>query len=209
MRQLLAGLVFAVAAGFTHPAHASQDPEEFVVALAEGAFSTLRDTSLSEPARLEKFRALLGEGVDLPLVGRFVLGRYWRRANPEQRAEYQNLFSEYVIATYAGRLKEYTESEMTVKKTTANGNNEYLVASVIAQPGNPQPIRVDWRLHEAEGELRVVDLIIEGISMALTQRTEFGSLIQSNGGDITVLIARLREVASTIQTAGAPVSLTQ
>ena len=98
---------------------------------------------------------------------------------------------------------------MTVKKTTANGNNEYLVASVIAQPGNPQPIRVDWRLHEAEGELRVVDLIIEGISMALTQRTEFGSLIQSNGGDITVLIARLREVASTIQTAGAPVSLTQ
>lgn len=200
---------FVLSLALVPAAHAAQVPEEFVAKLADDAFSTLRDTSLSETARLEKFRALLSLGVDLPRVGRFVLGQHWRRANTDQQKEYQALFSEYVIASYAGRLKEYTTSKVVIKKAADNGNGEYLVTSIVTQPGNPAPIRVEWRLREDHGQLRVIDLIIEGISMALSQRSEFSSLISSNGGDLTVLLARLRDVASTIQTADAPTSLTQ
>lgn len=197
----------AVALTVMPTAHASQAPEQFVTQLADDAFDVLRDESLSEPARLDKFRALLVKGVDLPRVGRFVLGKNWRRASPEQQKEYQSLFSEYVIASYAGRLKEYTQSEVTVLHAADTDNGEYLVSSIVKQPGNPAPIRVEWRVREADGQLRVIDLILEGISMALSQRSEFASLILNNGGDISILLARLRDVASTIQTADTPASL--
>ena len=83
------------------PAIASPTPQQFVDDLANKAFAVLRDDTLEDAARFQKFRALLREGVDLPRVGRFVLGKYWRRATPEQRSEYDSLFGDYVIASYA------------------------------------------------------------------------------------------------------------
>lgn len=206
--KFLTAACFLLAALLHTPVMAAQNPEQFVDSLAKDALAVLRDPKINEPQRLQQFRSLLSSNVDMPRIGRFVLGAHWRRADPDQQAEYQTLFSEYVIASYAGRLKEYTDSVVTVKKATPNGESEFVVTSMVAQPGNPQPVRVDWRLREADGELRIVDLMIEGISMALSQRSEFAALIQTNGGDISVLLTRLRDVARTIQTAGAPVSLT-
>lgn len=209
IQSLLAACALVFVLALHAPALAAQDPQKFVDGMAKQAFAALGDTSISEPERVEKLRTLLNASVDMPRVGRFVLGANWRRADAAQQAEYLNLFSEYVIASYAGRLKEYTGSIVRVKDTSDNGNGEYIVTTLISQPGAPQPVRVDWRVREAQGELRIIDLMIEGISMALSQRSEFGALVQSNGGDISVLLARLRDVASTIDTSSGPVTLTR
>lgn len=209
IQSMLGALMLVFVLALPASALAAQDPQKFVDGMAKQAFAALGDTSLSEPERVEKLRVLLNARVDMPRVGRFVLGANWRRADAAQQAEYLKLFSEYVIASYAGRLKEYTGSIVRIKDTADNGNGEYIVTTLISQPGAPQPVRVDWRVREGGGELRIIDLMIEGISMALSQRSEFGSLIQKNGGDISVLLARLRDVASTIDTTGGPVTLTR
>lgn len=187
---------------------AATDPAGFVTNLTLNAFATLRDQSLSDHERFAKFRALLSQGVDLPRVGRFVLGANWRRANAAQQAEYQLLFKDYIIAAYAGRLKDYTDSKITVKSVTPLGKDEHLISTLITNPKNPEPVVVDWRLRETDGQLRVLDMSIQGISMALTQRSEFSSIIQQNGGDINALLARLRAAAAPIN-AGKQVSITK
>lgn len=189
-------------------ATASTDPKAFVEVLASSAFATLRDPAMSEKERFDKFRTLLSQNVDLARIGRFVLGSHWKQADPAQQEEFQNLFRDYVIASYAGRLKDYTEATVEVKEATPNGSNEYIVTTHVTSPGNPEPVRVDWRLREDGGKLHVIDMTIEGISMALTQRSEFSSLIQQNGGDVNVLLARLRSVSNEIE-AGKPITVKQ
>ena len=192
-------LLVAAALFVRNPVMAAVDPSAFVSDLANSAFETLRDPSSSEPERFSKFRALLTKGVDLPRVGRFVLGAHWKRADAAQQAEYQSLFGNYVIAAYAGRLKDYTEAKITVKETLTTDKGEYIVSTLVVHPKNPEPVHVDWRLREAEGKLRILDMTIEGVSMALTQRSEFSSIIQQNGGDINVLLARLRDTADAVE----------
>lgn len=187
---------------------AAASPAAFVETLTYGAFETLRDQGISERERFEKFRVLLSSGVDLPRIGRFVLGAHWRSANAAQQAEYQKLFGNYVIAAYAGRLRDYTDSKITVKNTTPAGAGEYIVSTLIVNPKNPEPVHVDWRLREIEGQLRVLDMTIEGISMALTQRSEFASIIQNNGGDINALLTRLRDTSGAVND-GKQVSITK
>lgn len=195
-------VLFVLAVGFclqSAPAIASPTPQQFVDDLANKAFAVLRDDTLEDAARFQKFRSLLREGVDLPRVGRFVLGKYWRRATPEQRSEYDSLFGDYVIASYASRLSEYAHSTVTVKGVVSNSGKEHIVTTLVRAPKAVEPIRVDWRVRDSGQGLKIVDIMIEGISMAISQRSEFASVIQSNGGDMTVLLDRLRGVAATIQ----------
>lgn len=194
-------LLFVVTfSAFAAPAVATQDPKKFVDALAGEAFATLRDETISETQRFNEFRTLLSKGVDLKRVGRFVLGVHWRRANPAQRAEYEDLFGDYVIASYAGRLKEYSDSTVRVKGSVSSDRGEHLVTTMISQPSAVEPIRVDWRVRESGDQLQIIDIIIEGISMAISQRSEFASVIQSNGGDMSTLLARLRKVTGSDST---------
>ena len=189
------------------PAIAASDPGAFVTSLTQNAFDTLRDPALSEQDRFSKFRMLLNQNVDMPRIGRFVLAANWKRANEAQQAEYQQLFSDYVIAAYAGRLKDYTDSQISIKNITAMEKSEFIVSSQITNSKNPKPVQVDWRLRETEGELRMLDMTIEGISMALTQRSEFSAIIQQNNGDINALLTRLRSAAGPIAQ-GKPATVT-
>ncbi len=111
------------------------------------------------------------------------------------QAEYQALFSDYVVSAFAGRLKDYTTSKITIKGSTDTGKGEYIVATIVQSPKNPEPIKVDWRLRQNPGGLQVLDMSVEGVSMALTQRSEFSAVVQQNGGDINVLLTRLRNAA--------------
>ncbi len=183
------------------PAAASPTPQQFVDELANKAFAVLRDETLEDRERFQKFRSLLREGVDLKRVGRFVLGKYWRRATEQQRSEYESLFGDYVIASYASRLSEYAHSTVTVKGVVSNSGKEHIVTTLVRPPKAIEPIRVDWRVRNSGQGLKIIDIMIEGISMAISQRSEFASVIQSNGGDMTVLLDRLRGVAATIRPA--------
>jgi phospholipid transport system substrate-binding protein len=147
--------------------------------------------------------SVLDEGTDLTLLGRLVLGRYWRQANPRQRSEYLQLFRHYMLQTFVQRLRQYVGSDLSyaaerfqIIASRPVGERDVLVQSRVAPP-SAQPLRVDWRLRERPGEPVIIDLIVEGISLLVTQRSEFAAVLERSGVDglLTELRARVTQPA--------------
>jgi len=157
--------------------------------LAEQAFGALRRQDMSLEEREAVFRNLLREGFDMDFIGRFVVGKYWRDMSPEQRAEYLEVFSEYVLQTYSRRFGGYAGQTFAVAGTRAAGQQDAMVQTRIDQPSGP-PILADWRVRVAPAGYRIVDVMVEGVSMAVTQRSEFGAVVQRDG--VAGLIEALR-----------------
>lgn len=133
---------------------------------------------------------------DIELLGRLVLGRHWRTATPEQRAEYDALFRDYMLQTLVDRMRPYIGNEMdavdeafTIKKSQPLNQRDVLVRSTVAPSSGPS-IEVDWRLREGRDRLVIIDLVVEGISMLVTHRSEFGAVLDRGGMDS--LLAELR-----------------
>ena len=164
----------------------------FIQKLGDEAVGTIAATQNDEDARLRQFRGLLNENFDVPGIGRFVLGRYWRIATPEQRDEYLKLFEESIIRTYARRFSDYSGETVSVDKARRDGEDFILVDSLIQRPSGG-PVAVTWRLLDQGGTFKIVDVVVEGVSMSVTQRSDFSSVIQSGGGNIEALLKVMRE----------------
>jgi len=194
LRRPVLTAAFALLAGVLAPAipaAAAADPAAMISNLGSQALEVLgKGTSPSE--RVARFRELLREDFDVPGIGRFVLGRYWNTATEEQRAEFIKLFEEYIAIAYATRLAEYTGEKFKVTGSRPDSDGA-IVSSQIIRPAGAQPVKVDWRLTGRSGAYKISDVSVDGISMAVTQRSEFASVIQHNGGQVQGLIAMLRE----------------
>jgi phospholipid transport system substrate-binding protein len=185
---------FLVALAFVPASsHAAGDAKGFVKSLADKALSVLANDNLSNGDREKAFRTLFVDNFDVNAISRFALGRYWRTASKDERAEYQRLFANFIVSSYAARLNEYSGETITIKSARDTGRDgEMLVQSVIDRPSG-QTIRVDWRVRDRDGKLAIIDVVVEGVSMAITQRDEFSSVIAKSGGKVDGLIARLRD----------------
>ncbi|WP_193171686.1 MlaC/ttg2D family ABC transporter substrate-binding protein [Nisaea nitritireducens] len=179
------------------PVHADEKgaaAEKFVANLGESALALVTDKAVVGEARREKFRMLLNEHFDLNWIGQFVLGRNWRRASPEQREVYLKLFEESIVFTYTNQFDSYSGQMFEVTGSGENGRYT-VVKSKIVDPASAQGnVLIDWRLIEDDGKFWIVDVVIEGISMGITQRNEYSSVIESNGGKIDPLLARMEEI---------------
>jgi phospholipid transport system substrate-binding protein len=164
----------------------------FIQKLGDRAVSTIAATEKDEDERLRQFRGLLNENFDVPGIGRFVLGRYWRVATPEQRDEYLKLFEESIIRTYARRFSDYSGETVEVERARRDGDDFILVESRIQRPTGG-PVAVTWRLLGEGESFKIVDVVVEGVSMSVTQRSDFASVIQSGGGNIEALLKVMRE----------------
>jgi phospholipid transport system substrate-binding protein len=189
------GLLFSFAP--TPSAHANAatqaSPEgarQLIEGMAQEAISVLseKNTTIIK----QKFSDLLRSGFDIDGIARFTLGRHWRTATPEQQREYSTLFANYVVGIYANRFQAYSGEELKVVGIKPDGEG-YIVNSTIAKPGAPNPIKVDWMLSKGQDNmLRVRDVVIEGVSMGITQRSEFSTIVQNSGGNIEGLLSQLR-----------------
>lgn len=191
-------LVFAafaalLTAGFPAPAQAdAAGAQAFITKMTDNAVSFLGDPSLSNEERTASFRKLLGANYDMDTIGRFALGAYWKQATPAQRAEYSKLFKDMVVRVYSQRFKEYNGQKVEVRSARSADGNDTIVTSFI-MPQQGDSIQVDWRVRGKGASYRVVDVIVQGVSMALTQRSDFASVIQSGGGNVEVLLDHLRK----------------
>jgi phospholipid transport system substrate-binding protein len=170
------------------------DARTFVRNLADKAISQLTSPSMSQGEREQAFRKLLKEHFDVPAIGRSALGRYWRVATPEEQKEYLELFEDLIVATYAQRFRDYGGENLDIiaaSKTAGSEDNAVLVQSQISR-NVAKPIRIDWRVGQASSDPNIVDIVIEGVSMVQTQRSEFTSVIVRNGNKVSGLIAELR-----------------
>ena len=197
LRRSVLTAAFAILVGVLAPAlpaAAAADPAAMISTLGSRALEVL-GKGATQAQRTERFRELLREDFDVPGIARFVLGRYWNTATEEQRAEYVKLFEDYIAMAYATRLAEYTGEtfKVTGSRPDADGAT---VSSQIVRPGGTAPVKVDWRLTGRNGVYKISDVAVDGISMAVTQRSEFASVIQHNGGQVQGLITMLRQKTS-------------
>lgn len=192
-RSLLTAMLILAAAAIAPamPAVAAGDPAALISNLGSRALEVL-GKGTTESQRATRFRELLRDDFDVPGIARFVLGRYWNTATEDQRAEFVRLFEGYVAQAYATRLAEYAGENFKVTGSRSDADGA-IVSSQILRPGGAPPIKVDWRLTGRNGVYKISDVSVDGISMAVTERSEFASIIQHNGGQVQGLIAMLRE----------------
>lgn len=176
-------------------ATAAEDPDgavAFITELSDNAIAVLNDTTVDQNERDNRFRDLLREGFALEYISKLVLGRHRRAASKAQLDEYLDVFPEYVLKIYSGRLTEFGDEEFVVLDTAPAGKKDLYVRSQIVRPEGP-PVAADWRVRVVDDTFKIIDLKIEGISMAITQRDEFSARIATIGLD--GLIAELRDGA--------------
>lgn len=178
-------------------AGASEDPKAFIASFADEGLALLANKDGGMAERQAAFRDLLQRYFDMERAGRITLGRHWRAASPDERAEYQKLFSDYVVASTTRRLEGYADNALEVIGARDLNDKEILVDSRFTTAGS-EPVRVQWNVFKGDEGLRILDVSIEGVSQVLTQRNEFDSVIRAGGGDIEALLEVLRK-----QTAGA------
>jgi phospholipid transport system substrate-binding protein len=192
--KLVAILLICYATSFSTAGASTTSPQEaskFLDTLASYALNVLRSSDLSFEAREAEVRGLLAENFDLPSIGRFVLGKSWRGASDEQKKEYQLLFGQFLTQIYAKRLGGYAGEAFKIVKANAYGKKDALVLTEIARPSGP-PLKAGWRVRNSSGGLKIIDVMVEGVSMAATQRSEFGSVVKSHGVDGLLEMLRLK-----------------
>lgn len=167
--------------------------EEFITSLADQAIKALTTSEISREERETRFRTMLNENFAINTIARWVLGRHWKKATQEQQDEYLKLFEKLLVVTYVDRFKQYSGENLKVVKSLANSANDAMVFSQIVREGT-QPVNVDWRVRASDNETyKIIDVMVEGVSMGQTQRSEFASVIRQNGGEVEGLLAVLRK----------------
>ena len=166
--------------------------QSFIEGLADQAVQALTAEGVSRVDRQMRFREMLKVNFDVNLIGKWVLGRYWRIATDVEKTEYLKLFEDYIVVTYVERFDQYKGERLNVIKSAAEAGKDALVYSEINRPTGGEPIRVDWRVRSNSDVYRIIDVYVEGISMSQTQRKEFASVIRSSSGKISGLIDVLR-----------------
>jgi len=162
----------------------------FIENMGQEAISFLGNRNLSMAQKQQKFRALLDRHFDMDTIGRFSIGSHWKSLSPAQQAEYQSLFEDLIVSIYSSRFADYHGQEFEVESSQPTGSSDYMVQSHIISPDGNIPI--GWHVREKNGEFKIVDVSIEDVSMAITKRSEFASIIQRGGGNTEVLMDHLR-----------------
>jgi phospholipid transport system substrate-binding protein len=163
----------------------------FIQATGEELAAAINAVSTPIAQRRDRVAQILRRAVDVDGVGRFILGRWWRQATPEQQQEYLRLFEQVLIHNLSSRFGEYQGVRFALGRSQARTEEDALVSTIIERPGNP-PFGLDWRVAEVNGQPKVVDVIAEGTSLRLTTRSEYSSVISRNNGSVGSLLTAMR-----------------
>lgn len=175
------------------PLRAEQTPQMFLSDLQAKVVEQLTGAQISENEREARFRKLFKTHFDTETISRFVLGRHWKRANEAEQAEFQQVFEDIMVQRFLPILADSTDVAFNFgeAKKDSRADDMFLVLSHIPRQG-AEPYKVVWRVKSANASYRILDIVPEGVSMALTFRSEYGSFIKANGGDVGKLVAELR-----------------
>jgi phospholipid transport system substrate-binding protein len=175
------------------PAGAGMDPAAFINNLGDQLQTVTSSTSQQQ--RLAGFHQLFREDFDVPGLGRFVLGRFWRIFTPWEQQEFLGLFENYVVLTYSEKLSDYTEDGGRPSVTACRPDPDGAIVSseIIRGSGAYRPIRVDWRLTAQNGSYKISDIIIDGLSMAANGRSQLEGVVERNGGRPRAILAVMRQ----------------
>ena len=171
----------------------SIEPDVFVQSTVNRA-SAILSKNISKEEKIEKLKLIAKETVDIKGVGFYSLGSARKNLNDSQKIEYSKLFESYFLKSFSSRLAEYTNPEIDVNGKVILNNNYTIVNSILVATSERPEVKIDWRIYTKNpDDPKIRDLIIEGLSLARTQKEEFSSILNSNDGDINALFITLKE----------------
>ena len=171
----------------------SMEADIFVQSTVNRASEALNN-KFSKKEKIEKLKEIASEAVDIKGIGFYTLGSYRKTISDEHLEQYKILFEKYFLKSFASRLAEYSNPEIEVTSKKKLNEKYTMVTSILVGTEQRPKIKIDWRVYTKNTKNPLIrDLIIEGLSLARTQKEEFSSIIQSNDGDINALFAILKE----------------
>ena len=193
MKKYLSLLIFSIIF-ISNTNHAfSISPETFIKSTVHKAAKTL-SSNISKEERIEKLKEIAKETVDITALGFYSLGANRKGLSKEKLTNYQIVFKEYFLKSFSSRLAEYSNPEIVVNSQKRINENYTIVSSTLVATDTKPEVKIEWRVYTKNPEnLLIRDLIIEGLSLARTQKEEFSSIINSNDGQIDALIKNLSE----------------
>ena len=171
----------------------SSDPKNFVSELVQDVISKLSSKSLSDIEKAKFVETVALENVDINALGLYTLGELRKSADSEDLENYQNAFENYFLKSLTSRLTDYSSSRFEIIEAELKSSSYTIIKSkIIPNNGSPE-IKIDWRVYTKNPEKPLIrDLIVEGLSLARTQKEEFASILSSNNNDIQILISKLK-----------------
>tara|TARA_X000000368_G_scaffold401299_1_gene374047 strand:+ start:1169 stop:1768 length:600 start_codon:yes stop_codon:yes gene_type:complete len=172
----------------------SSDPQTFIKEMVNDAINTLSNKNLSDEEKASFIENLAIDNVDISALGLYTLGELRKSADKSSLDKYQKIFEKYFLKSLTSRLTDYSSNTFEVTGSEKKSSNYTIVKSKIAKSEKQPEIIIDWRVYTKNTEKPLVrDLIVEGLSLARTQKEEFASILNSNNNDINILIAKLEE----------------
>ncbi len=195
----LAGLVLT---GLSPPGLAGaleRDAQAFIHSLAKEAVRTLTSRDTPRPVRIKRFRTMFNQHFAVREIGKWTLGRHWKKATKREQAEFLVLFEDLMVVSYVDRFAKYTNESLDIFRTLTQGADTAIVFSEIVQPETASRIRVIWRVGKKGRRFQIFDVVVEGTSMSTTLRSDFGSTIRRKGGKVAGLLEALRKKTASLK----------
>ncbi len=180
------------------PQAAALDAGDFVIDLHLRVYERLTESGIGLEEQRNRLRALLKESFNVPMIARFALGRYWRTARENERAEFVDIFEEIIVRSFLPIFIKYSDASLEVIETRwhPKDSSSVVVKSKIHRSSS-EGLRVDWRGRLIGDELRIVDVVVEGVSIAFLLRSKFNLSLRRQGGDIGAFVGQLRQQLSS------------
>lgn len=181
---------------YAFAADPAADAARFIQSMADKAIVELTDPDIDRTERKVRMRNLMRDYFFVPGIAQWVLGRFWRKASSEEQAEFMALFEDLLVETYVDRFATYSGETLEITKSDVRNGNDVIVSSNLDRPDATSQIRLDWRVRLHGDAYRIIDIMVEGVSMGQTQRAQFASAFRNNGNDMSKFLDELRERVS-------------
>ncbi len=195
MKKLFAGSLLGMLLLFSGSANAEIDAakaEAFVKEVTTEGIEQIINANIPQAEKDARFAKLFNKALDLDFIGQFVLGRNWRTATPAQREEFIKVYRQLNISTWSKRFDEFKGREFIFKGTSPSNSAGQVFVNSVVPMDQGEPAKVVWRVREKGGQYKIVDIIIENVSLAITARNEYTAFIKNNPGGVDALIANLK-----------------
>ena len=184
--------IFIFVLSFITKSH-SLEPNIFVQSTVNRASQILSD-NISKESKIEELKKVALDTVDIRGIGFYTLGKFRKNLSDEQKQKYSELFKEYFLKSFSSRLAEYSNPKIDVQSQEKLSDTYTIVSSILVATSERPEVKIQWRVYTKDPDKPLIrDLIIEGLSLARTQKEEFSSIIQSNDGDIQALFSNLKK----------------
>ena len=192
VRKVIKLLLITILSFFFISSSFSIEPKDFVQQTVDKAAKAL-DQNLSKDLKISKLKVIALKTVDIKGIGFYSLGKYRKNISDQKKEEYLEIFTKYFLKTFSSRLAQYSDPKIVVKSQKKLNDKYTMVSSVLIATDDKPEVKIDWRVVTKDpNNPLIIDLIIEGVSLAKVQKEEFYSIIQSNDGDIDSLFKNLK-----------------